>query len=86
MLTELREMKKLGFRVAMIVRDDSELARRGQQEGIPVHFIDFSSKFNLTAWRDLYILIRRLKPAVVNTHSSEDSWMAGALPRCVEFH
>ncbi|MBL4903264.1 MAG: glycosyltransferase [Desulfocapsa sp.] len=80
-LTELREMKKLGFRVAMIVRDDSELARRGQQEGIPVHFVDFSSKFNLTAWRDLYILIRRLKPAVVNTHSSEDSWMAGCVAK-----
>ena len=80
-LTELREMKKLGFRVAMIVRDDSELARRGKQEGITVHFIDFSSKFNLAAWRDLYKLIRRLKPAVVNTHSSEDSWMAGCVAK-----
>lgn len=80
-LTELREMKKLGFRVAMIVRDGSELARRGQLEGIPVYFIDFTSKFNLIAWRDLYQLIRRLKPAVVNTHSSEDSWMAGCVAK-----
>jgi len=80
-LTELCEMKKLGFRVAMIVRDDSELARRGQQDGIPVHYIDFSSKFNLAAWRDLYKLIRQLKPAVVNTHSSEDSWMAGCVAK-----
>jgi glycosyltransferase involved in cell wall biosynthesis len=80
-LTELREMKKLGFRVAMIVRNDSELARRGRQEGIPVYLIDFSSKFNLAAWRDLYKLIRLLKPAVVNTHSSEDSWMAGCVAK-----
>ena len=80
-LTELREMKKLGFRVAMIVREDSELSRRGVREGIPVHFIDFSSKFNLAAWRDLFQLIWRLKPAVVNTHSSEDSWMAGCVAR-----
>ena len=72
-------MKKLGFRVGMIVREDSELARRGQQEDIPVHFIDFSSKFKLSAWRDLFRLIRRLKPAVINTHSSEDSWMAGCV-------
>lgn len=79
MLTELREIKKLGFRVAMIVREDSELARRGRQEGIPVYFIDFSSKFKLSAWRDLFLLIRRLKPAVINTHSSEDSWMAGCV-------
>ncbi len=81
MLTELREMKKLGFRVAMIVREDSELSRRGAQEGIPVHYIDFSSKFNLPAWWNLFRLIRRLKPAVVNTHSSEDSWMAGCVAR-----
>ena len=80
-LTELREMKKLGFRIGMIVREGSELARRGQQEGIPVYFIDFSSKFNLSAWRDLYLLIRRIKPAVVNTHSSEDSWMAGCVAK-----
>ncbi|MCI5221596.1 MAG: glycosyltransferase [Candidatus Electrothrix sp. AR4] len=80
-LTELREMKKLGFRVGMIVREGSELARRGKEEGIPVHFIDFSSKFNISAWRNLYILIKRLQPAVINTHSSEDSWMAGCLAR-----
>jgi len=80
-LTELREMKKLGFRVGMIVREDSELARRGLQEDIPVHFIDFSSKFKLSAWRDLFQLIRKLNPAVVNTHSSEDSWMAGCVAK-----
>ena len=78
-LTELREMKKRGFRVAMIVREDSELGHRGQQEGIPVHIINFSSLFNPGAWLDLYKLIRRLKPTVVNTHSSKDSWMAGCL-------
>ncbi len=80
-LTELREMKKKGFRVAMIVREDSELSRRGKDEGIDVYFIDFSSKFNLSAWWQLLRLIRRLKPAVVNTHSSEDSWMAGCVAR-----
>ncbi|XOF33179.1 MAG: glycosyltransferase [Candidatus Electrothrix sp. YB6] len=80
-LTELRAMKKLGFRVGMIVRQGAELARRGKAEGIPVHYIDFSSKFNLTAWKELYALIRRLRPAVINTHSSEDSWMAGCLAR-----
>ena len=63
----------------MIVRQGSELAKRGEKEGIPVHIIDFSSKFNLFAWRDLFRLIRRLKPAVINTHSSEDSWMAGCV-------
>lgn len=65
----------------MVVREGAELARRGEAEGIPVHYIDFSSKFNLVAWRKLYKLIRHLQPAVINTHSSEDSWMAGCLAR-----
>jgi glycosyltransferase involved in cell wall biosynthesis len=76
-LTELREMRKLGFRTALIVREGAELARRCGEEGFPVYFIDFSSKFNLSAWLKLLRLLWRLQPAVVNTHSSEDSWMAG---------
>ena len=80
-LTELRAMREHGFRVALIVREGAELARRARQEAIPVYFIDFSSKFNLRAWRDLILLLRRLRPTVVNTHSSEDSWMAGAVAR-----
>ncbi|WP_417915465.1 glycosyltransferase [Candidatus Electronema sp. JM] len=80
-LTELREMRKLGFRTALIVREGAELARRCGAEGFDVHFIDFSSKFNLRAWLALLRLLWRLQPAVVNTHSSEDSWMAGAVAR-----
>ncbi|MCI5146505.1 MAG: glycosyltransferase, partial [Candidatus Electrothrix sp. AR3] len=64
-----------------IVREDAELARRCEQEDIPVYYIDFTSKFNLLAWRDLFRLIKRLKPAVLNTHSSEDSWMAGCVAK-----
>ncbi|MGX9726886.1 MAG: glycosyltransferase [Candidatus Electronema sp. VV] len=80
-LTELREMRKLGFRTALIVREGAELASRCGAEGFAVHHIDFSSKFNLRAWLELLRLLRQLRPAVVNTHSSEDSWMAGAAAR-----
>lgn len=80
-ITELWEMKKLGFRTALFVRSGSELARRARAAGIAVYFVDFSSKFRLSAWLRLFALIRKLKPAVVNTHSSEDSWMAGSVAR-----
>jgi glycosyltransferase involved in cell wall biosynthesis len=80
-LTELREMRALGFRVALIVREGAELALRCGKEGIPVYYIDFSSKFNPVAWLHLVRLFLRLRPAVVNTHSSEDSWMAGCAAR-----
>ena len=80
-LTELREMRNLGFRVGLVVREGAELATRCQREQIPVYHIDFSSKFNLSAWIQLLHLLHRLQPTVVNTHSSEDSWMAGAAAR-----
>jgi len=80
-LTELRAMREHGFRVGLIVREGAELARRAAQENIPVYFVDFSSKFNLAAWFRLFLLLRRLRPDVINTHSSEDAWMAGAVAR-----
>ena len=80
-LTELREMRRLGFRTGLVVRKDAELARRCTAEGFPVYYVDFSSKFNLWAWLELLRLFRQLRPAVVNTHSSEDSWMAGCAAR-----
>ncbi len=80
-ITELVEIRERGFRVALVVREGAELARRAEALAIDVYFVDFSSKFNLSAWYQLFKLLRRLQPAVVNTHSSEDSWMAGAVAR-----
>jgi len=80
-LTELHEMRNRGCRTGLIVPGDSELARRGRQEGIPVYPVDFSSKFNVFSWKDLVSTIRRIRPTVINTHSSEDSWMAGCAAR-----
>ncbi len=74
-------MRKLGFRTALIVREGAELARRCGEEGFSLYYIDFSSKFNVPAWLKLLRLLWQLKPAVVNTHSSEDSWMAGCAAR-----
>jgi len=80
-LTELREMHKLGFRCCLMVPEDSELARRARKEGLTVWPVDFSSKFHFASWKKIIAGIRELRPAVVNTHSSEDSWMVGAAAR-----
>lgn len=80
-LTEMREMRRLGFRCGLLVPEASELARRGREEGFSVWPVEFTSKFHLPTWGSLVRLIRELRPAVVNTHSSEDSWMAGAVAR-----
>lgn len=80
-LTELREMRRRGFRVALIAPSDSELARRAAAEGLPVHGLASFAKLSPRSWFALFRLIRALRPAVVNTHSSEDSWTAGAIAR-----
>lgn len=80
-LTELRELRRHGFRVGLIVPHESELARRAKIEDFPVYGISKFAKLNLRSWLELFALIRSLKPTVVNTHSSEDSWMAGAVAR-----
>jgi len=80
-LTELREMRRLGFRVGLIVPVDSELARRATAEGIPVHGVASFAKLDPRSWLALFGIVKALKPTVLNTHSSEDSWMAGAVAR-----
>ncbi len=80
-LTELRAMRDRGFRVGLVVPDDAELARRARAEDLPVHPVDGFAKLNPVSWLKLQSLIRRLRPTVLNTHSSEDSWMAGAIGR-----
>jgi len=80
-LTELREMRKHGFRCSLMVPESSELARRGREEGLTVWPVEFTSKFHLSSWKKIIQCMRQLRPAVVNTHSSEDSWMAGSAAR-----
>jgi len=80
----MREMRRIGFRCVLMVPDASELARRCREEGLEVWPVDFSSKFHLSSWRRISEGIRTLRPSVVNTHSSEDSWMAGAVARMLK--
>jgi len=80
-MTELREMRKCGFRCCLMVPEESELARYGRKEGFMVCPAEFISKFHLPSWWKLVRSMRELQPTVVNTHSSEDSWMAGAVAR-----
>lgn len=80
-LTELREMRALGFRVGLIAPVGAELVSRAVAEEIPVHAVTAFAKLNPASWLRLFLLLRRLRPTVLNTHSSEDSWMAGAIGR-----
>ena len=80
-LEELRGMRQFGFSTALISPRKSQIFKRAQAEGLTVYPVSFASKVNLSSWNSVARLIRRLRPAVVNTHSSDDSWIAGLISR-----
>jgi len=80
-LEELRGMSRYGYAVGLIAPQHSRIFSRAQAEGFEVHAVQFGSKAHLPSWVKLFKLIAQLKPDVVNTHSSDDSWMAGFAAR-----
>ena len=80
-LTELREMRARGCRVALIARVNAPLVQRCKDAAIAVYQMPDFNKLKPATWLLLRQLIRRLRPMVLNTHSSEDSWMAAPLAR-----
>ncbi len=80
-LTELREMRRRGCRVALVTRDKAEITERAQEEAIDVHEVQSFSMFNPLVWWRVWRLIRQLKPDVLNAHSARDSWVAASLAR-----
>jgi glycosyltransferase involved in cell wall biosynthesis len=80
-MEELRGMRRYGCATALIAPAHSRLFSRARAEGFEVHAVRFGSKGDLPSWVRLFKLIARLKPDVLNTHSSDDSWMAGLAAR-----
>jgi len=80
-LHELVGMQSLGFQTALIASPKSTILQRAKDSGITVFPVNLSSKFRPLAWIQSYLILKKLAPAVVNTHSSEDSWIVGAVSR-----
>ena len=80
-LTELREMRARGCRVALITKVKAALVQRCKDAAIAVYQVPDFNKLSPGSWLLLRQLIHRLRPTVLNTHSSEDSWMAAPLAR-----
>jgi len=80
-MEELRGMQRYGYATALIAPQHSRIFFRAKAEGFEVHAVRFRNKAHLPSWVRLFQLIVQLKPDVVNTHSSDDSWMAGFAAR-----
>jgi glycosyltransferase involved in cell wall biosynthesis len=82
-MEELRGMRRYGYATALIAPEHSRIFSRAQADGFDVHAVRFKNKGHLPSWVRLFRLMGRLKPDVVNTHSSDDSWMAGFAARAL---
>ncbi len=80
-MEELRGMRRYGYATALIAPQHSQIFARSGAEGFAVHPVRFRNKGHVPSWARLFRLIGRLKPDIVNTHSSDDSWMAGFVAR-----
>jgi glycosyltransferase involved in cell wall biosynthesis len=80
-MEELRGMRRYGYATALIAPQHSRIFARAGAEGFAVYPVRFGNKGHVPSWARLFKLIAQLKPDVVNTHSSDDSWMAGFVAR-----
>ena len=80
-LVELVELRKRGFRTALLTKAGVPLAARAADAGIEVHGLPDFHKANPAVWLRVFRLLRRLSPVVVSTNNSDDAWVAGLLAR-----
>lgn len=80
-LAEMEGMRRRGLRTLLLAPEESGILSRARKASFPVIPVSYASKVDPGAWMKTWRTFRRLRPAVVNTHSSKDSWIAGAVAR-----
>lgn len=81
MLAESLGMRDRGHEVWIATPPEGELARRASTEGLPVIPMSFARALLPVNARSLSSVVRGLRPDVVNSHSSADSWTAALARR-----
>ena len=76
-LNEAIGLTQRGARVLIAAQPESGLARRAEQQGIPVHLVPMRSNFDFKALAQLRRIMRDELVDVVNTHSGRDNTLAG---------
>jgi glycosyltransferase involved in cell wall biosynthesis len=80
-LAELQGFRQRGHQVWLLAPAHSEISRRARAERIACERVDFARwKYPWEALR-LALWLRRVRPHVVNPHSSRDGWVLGVAAR-----
>ncbi|MBF0627901.1 MAG: glycosyltransferase family 4 protein [Magnetococcales bacterium] len=82
-LTESLGMIQRGHRVTLLCPEEATLFREAQKRGLPVLATPIARK-NLSGLRALRKRLQALRPEVIITHSSTDSWLTALATRWMD--
>ncbi len=80
-MTELQAFKKLGFKTVLIAPENSHIYLRARSSNIEAYAVPFRSKATISTWINIFNVLKRIRPDILNTHSSDDAWIAGIIGR-----
>jgi glycosyltransferase involved in cell wall biosynthesis len=82
-MVELEWMRAQGHWVALAAHPASAIARHAQEAGLPFYALDTHKAWLPVEIMKLVPWLRRNRIEVVNTHSSNDGWLAGVAARLI---
>ncbi len=80
-LRESSCMRERGHRVVIIAEKESSLLKKAVEADFETIALSFQKKDYPASFLRLLKIMKELRPDIVNTHSSKDSWLAGCAAR-----
>ncbi|MGA2192411.1 MAG: glycosyltransferase family 4 protein [Nitrospirota bacterium] len=80
-LDEMLGMRARGYELAIAAAPGSAIIARAARAGIDAYAVDMGRRGMVRGVRDIMRIIKTRKIAIINTHSSKDSWMGSVAGR-----
>lgn len=80
-LKESEGIRDLGHNVIMAVQKNGGLVKQARQKSFQVYEVNYKKAFWPISFFKLIYIIKKHNINIINTHSSEDSWLGGVIGR-----
>lgn len=78
-IAEMEAFRARGYKMMLAARKQSRIYAEAKSRGFDTYIINFGFALNpVTLWRFGH-LVRKIKPQIIHTHSSKDSWIGGII-------
>ncbi len=74
--TECLWLRQQGHKIIIFAPSHSQIYQRAKAEGLEVFHVQFAKSSQLTDIFKVFRLLKKIKPDVIGTHSSVDSWVS----------